>query len=81
MNELKELKLSNNSLLIIDEETNKPMISHKVIAEQLGVQEQSVLNIIDKYINDFEEIGCIFFKNILSKSGRGKIFTREAMMD
>lgn len=77
---MKELQLNKDSLLMIDEETNMPMLSHKVIAEQLGIKQENVLSIVDRYLEDFEEVGCIFFKNILSKSGRGD-YAREAMMD
>jgi len=54
------------------------MISHKTVAKQLGIEEQSVLNLIDKYIDDFTESGKINFVKIPTGNNRIK---REAILD
>jgi phage regulator Rha-like protein len=66
--------LQNNSietfLEIID---NELYISHIVIAEKTDNLEKSIRNIINRYINDFEQFGQLHFKNATVKNSVGAI--------
>ena len=49
---------------------NEPRISHKVIAEALGVEGRSQYRTITEFQSDFEEFGKVRFENTPSPSGQ-----------
>jgi len=58
---MKEIKLV--------EENEKGYVTHLTIAEWTGVKPSSLLSIIDKYLEDFKELGDLFFIYKSNKTG------------
>jgi len=54
------------------EKDSEMMVSHIEIANMTGVKPQNVLNIIDKYIDELEKVGTIFFKKTVSGNNISK---------
>lgn len=53
------------SLIAIHE--NIPVVSHRVIAQSVGIEEKSILDLINRNFNDFQEFGTLAILNRVSR--------------
>lgn len=51
---------------IIELSKEEPVVSHRVIAECTGNMEKSILDLITRYKEHFEEFGCLLFSDLKS---------------
>ena len=64
-------QLLNNDGVQIAIDKNEPRISHKVMAETLGVTAKSAMQLITDYQSDLEEMGVMRFQNAKPTSENG----------
>ena len=68
---MKNLLTNDGVQIAIDK--HQPCVSHKIIADALGVDKRSVFRLLTDYQNDFEKFGVLRFeiaKPIKGKDGR-----------
>jgi phage regulator Rha-like protein len=51
---------------IVEMSNEEPVVSHRLIAESTDNKEKSILDIITRYKEHFEEFGCILFSDLKS---------------
>ena len=54
--------MQNNNIDIIENINDELRVSHRVIAEQVGIQQKNVVGLINKYMDDFLEFGTVPFQ-------------------
>jgi len=57
------------SIRIVEKLDNELRVSHRVIAEQVGVQQKNIVELLRKYESDFLEFGRLPFKTEVDKIG------------
>jgi phage regulator Rha-like protein len=62
------MEIVTNIIELVDEELT---ISHKIIAEKTDNKPKSILDLITRNINDFEEFGALRFKIVELPAGKG----------
>jgi phage regulator Rha-like protein len=59
----------NNNSNIIEFIKNEPRVSHRVIAEHTQNKQKSILDLITRYLKDFQEFGEVEFNDLKSLNG------------